>query len=108
MNPSNYDLGTVATYSCSPGFVLDISVGTQTRECEDDGDEDADGVFNNQPPTCVRKFNKSYLSNNIYLSYCILYSWYILIISNFAVYILYIAIRLTVYVLIIIILTLQS
>ena len=54
---SNYSLGTVATYSCNPGFVLDLSSdGSETSICEDDGDDDAEGVFTGQPPTCTRKF----------------------------------------------------
>ena len=54
----NYELGTVATYSCDAGFVLDFSLGgTETRTCVDDGDNDAEGIFDGQAPTCVRKFH---------------------------------------------------
>ena len=52
---SNYSLGTTATYSCNTGFSLDLSTGSETRTCVDDGDNDAEGVFNSQAPTCVRK-----------------------------------------------------
>ena len=51
----NYPLTTVATYSCNAGFVLDLSVGSETRTCIDDGDNDAEGVFDMQEPACVRK-----------------------------------------------------
>ena len=51
----NYALGTVATYSCDSGFVLDLSVGSEMRTCIDDGDNDAEGVFDMQEPACVRK-----------------------------------------------------
>ncbi len=53
---SNYDLGTVATYTCDDGFVLDLSLGgSMTRTCFDDLDNDAEGVFNRQAPRCIRK-----------------------------------------------------
>ena len=55
---SNYSLGTTATYSCNTGFSLDFSAGSRTRTCVDDGDNDAEGVFNGQAPTCVRKSTK--------------------------------------------------
>ena len=42
----------MATYSCDGGYVL---VGNETRTCEDDSDNDAEGVFTGQDPTCVRK-----------------------------------------------------
>ena len=51
----NYSLGTVATYSCNTGFSLDLSAGSETRTCVDDGDNDVEGVFIGQAPTCVRK-----------------------------------------------------
>ena len=51
----NYSLGTVATYSCNAGFSLDLSDGSETRTCLDDGDSDAEGVFDGQAPTCVCK-----------------------------------------------------
>ena len=51
----NYALGTVATYSCDSGFVLDLSVGSEMRTCIDDGDNDAEGIFDMQEPACVRK-----------------------------------------------------
>ena len=56
-NTPNYDLGTVATYACDPGFVLDLSLGgSEMRTCvDDDMDNDAEGVFDNQAPICVRK-----------------------------------------------------
>ena len=51
----NYELDTVATYSCNEGFILNLSVGSETRTCIDDDDNDALGVFDRQAPTCVRK-----------------------------------------------------
>ena len=51
----NHALGTVATYSCNVGFVLDLTVGSEMRTCEDDG-MDAFGMFSGQAPSCVRKF----------------------------------------------------
>ena len=51
----NYALGTVATYSCNAGFVLDLSVGSEMRTCIDDGDNDAEGMFDMRAPACVRK-----------------------------------------------------
>ncbi|XP_064386526.1 sushi, von Willebrand factor type A, EGF and pentraxin domain-containing protein 1-like isoform X2 [Halichondria panicea] len=54
-NTSGYDLGTVATYACDPGFVLDLSLGgSEMSTCVDDMDNDAEGVFDNQAPKCVR------------------------------------------------------
>ena len=52
---SNCSLGTTATYSCNTGFSLDLYAGSETRTCVDDGDNDAEGVFNGQAPTCVLK-----------------------------------------------------
>ncbi|XP_064387533.1 uncharacterized protein LOC135335856 isoform X2 [Halichondria panicea] len=50
----NYDLGTVATYDCNAGFVLDLSLGgSVTRTCFDDLDNDAEGVFSGQAPACI-------------------------------------------------------
>ncbi len=50
-NTSDYDLGTVATYACDTGFVLDLSLGgSEMRTC-------VDGFWNNQEPSCI--FSKS-------------------------------------------------
>ena len=58
---SNYDLGTVATYDCNAGFVLDLSQGgSMTRTCFDDLDNDAEGVFSGQEPRCIRKLSAYY------------------------------------------------
>ena len=66
MDP-NYELGTVAMYSCNPLFVLDLSLGgTMTRTCVDDGDNDAEGIFDGQAPTCVRKFHQNSSSITIF------------------------------------------
>ncbi len=54
----NYDLGTVATYACDAGYFLDLSLGgSMTRTCVDDEDNDAEGVFSEQAPRCIRKFS---------------------------------------------------
>ena len=64
----DYELGTVATYSCNPGFVLNSSLGgTMMRTCVDDGDNDAEGIFDGQAPTCVCKFKQSCLDFSIQL-----------------------------------------
>ena len=59
----NYSLGTTATYSCNTGFSLDLSAGCETRTCVDDGDNDAEGVFNGQAPTCVSE-STEYISSS--------------------------------------------
>ena len=52
----DYDLGTVATYACDTEFVLDLSLGgSETRNCVNDMDNDAEAVFDRQAPRCVRK-----------------------------------------------------
>ena len=46
----------MATYACDTGFILDLSLGgSEMRTCVDDMDNDAEGVFDNQAPICVRK-----------------------------------------------------
>ncbi len=54
MSP-DFELTTTATYSCDDGYFLDLSVGDRVRTCIDDDDNDADGVFTGQAPSCVRK-----------------------------------------------------
>ncbi len=56
-NAPDYDLGTVATYTCNEGFVLDLSAvdASAIRTCVDDNDNDAEGIFDRQAPICVRK-----------------------------------------------------
>ncbi len=52
---SEYDLGTVATYSCDDGFVL---VGpNETRSCME---VETLGEFSGAAPTCERKFCDNY------------------------------------------------
>ena len=52
----NYTLGTVATYSCNTGYVLDLSVGSRTRTCtENDNVINAIGEFSGEAPTCIGK-----------------------------------------------------
>ena len=45
----NYDLGTVATYTCNNGSSM---TGSETRTCVDD---DGMGVFMGNAPSCVCK-----------------------------------------------------
>ena len=53
---ANYDLGTVATYSCDAGYFLDLSLGgSETRTCVDDNGLDAMGEFDRQEPRCIRE-----------------------------------------------------
>ena len=59
----NYSLGTTATYSCNAGFSLDLSAGSETRTCVNDGNDDAEGIFDLQAPTCVRKSTGNILYN---------------------------------------------
>ncbi len=47
---SEYNLGTVATYSCDDGFAL---VGPETRTCVQ---VETMGEFSAVAPTCERKF----------------------------------------------------
>ena len=75
-NTPNYTLGTVATYACDAGFILDLSVGSETRTCIDDGDMDAEGVFDFQEPQCVRKSrcNRSDETGKFNLQFAIVYT----------------------------------
>ena len=56
-NTSNYVLGTVATYSCNAGYVLALSVGSETRTCMENDNVDVIGDFDGQAPTCIGKLN---------------------------------------------------
>ena len=47
-----YIFGTVATYSCSPGFGLS---STQSRVCVGHGSSETVGRFNGSDPTCDGK-----------------------------------------------------
>ena len=51
---ADFEFGTVATHSCDAGFVLQ---GSTTRTCVDDDGMDTVGVWNESPPTCIRKFD---------------------------------------------------
>ena len=48
---ADYDIGTVATYECNPGFIL---VGVMTRDCVEAAD--GSGEFNREAPVCIRKY----------------------------------------------------
>ena len=73
---SAYSLGTTATYSCNTGFSLDLSAGSEARTCVDDGDNDAEGVFDGQAPTCVRKLTE-YILCVFYYIMCVQIHLYI-------------------------------
>ena len=47
----DYDLGTVATYSCDPHFQLNTNPGDTTRTCINGGDG-VGGIFSGVAPTC--------------------------------------------------------
>ena len=55
-----YDLSTVATYSCDPGFQLNTDSGDEMRTCTDGG-VGVGGVFNGVAPTCDSKCSLSIL-----------------------------------------------
>ena len=46
-----YNLSTVATYSCNNPFQLNTESGNETRTCVDGGDG-VGGVFSGDAPTC--------------------------------------------------------
>ena len=49
-NALSYGMGTVATYSCDPGYVL---MGENTRNCEDkNGGTVTTGVWSGTPASC--------------------------------------------------------
>ena len=50
----DFDLGTVATYSCNEGYQLILGPGSDTRTCVDGGDGNG-GVFDGEAPFCERK-----------------------------------------------------
>ena len=47
---ADYDIGTVASYQCNPGFIL---VGVTARDCVEAAD--STGVFEGEAPICERK-----------------------------------------------------
>ena len=50
LNSLSYGLGSVATYSCDPGYAL---VGQTTRTCEDtNGGTVTTGTWSGTPPYC--------------------------------------------------------
>ncbi len=52
-NIPDYNLNTVATYTCDDGFVL--RGGNEMRTCVDAGDGSSNGRFDGVAPTCERK-----------------------------------------------------
>ena len=55
---AEFDLGTVATYSCNDGYGL---VGGDIRTCVDGGDGNG-GVFDGEAPICERKERITYFN----------------------------------------------
>ena len=53
-----FDLGTVASHECDPGFAL---VGPMSRTCMEDSPGLVVGVFSETAPTCDRKEIRIYL-----------------------------------------------
>ena len=53
---TNFPLGTNGTYSCHPGYSLNGSEAVRT--CEQDDQEDTEGVWTGSMPICHRKFVK--------------------------------------------------
>ena len=47
----DFSIGTIATHTCSAGFVL---VEDETRTCMDDDQADTIGVWSGIAPTCER------------------------------------------------------
>ena len=64
---ADYDIGTVATYECNPGFIL---IGVATRDCVEA--DDGTGVFDGVAPVCERKdclpFEITYILHLDYLT----------------------------------------
>ena len=54
-NTPDYDIGTLATYTCDEGFAFASALTIQLRNCNDDDGMDAIGVWGGSAPTCVRK-----------------------------------------------------
>ena len=51
---ADFDLGTIATYSCNEGYQLITETGDEMRLCVDGGDGNG-GVFDGAEPRCERK-----------------------------------------------------
>ena len=48
----SFGVGTIATYMCSAGYAL---IGSVSRTCMDDDQQDTVGVWNGNAPTCEGK-----------------------------------------------------
>ncbi len=60
VNDSNYLFNTSVTYSCNEGFFLNVNGAEEVRTCQDDEDNDAEGMWSGEAPTCVRELHKSF------------------------------------------------
>ena len=65
---AEFDLGTVATYSCNDGYQLITGPGGDIRICVDGGDGNG-GVFDGEAPICERKADLLTIKL-VCLSYC--------------------------------------
>jgi len=68
-----YSVGTMATSTCNPGFLLVPGEGNTIRDCEivaDSGGNDAD--FNGSPPRCERKPQSLILHPSVVNTMCTL------------------------------------
>ena len=70
---TNYSINTIATYICNEGYYLEITDNNiEMRVCEDDNDNNAEGVWSGQPPTCVRELHNLKLAAKIdYTTVCV-------------------------------------
>ena len=59
---SDYDLGTIATYTCEAGFYLE---GNEVRVCMDDDGMDVIGLWSGQEPSCVCTFCVCFARENL-------------------------------------------
>lgn len=61
----NFPLTTMATYSCSKGYYLEVNAtNIEVRVCQDDNGKDYTGVWSGSAPTCIRELHTLMLCNN--------------------------------------------
>ena len=57
---SPFTIGTVATYTCDPGYMLVTGPGDEMRTCMDNGDGTG-ASFGGSAPTCECKIHHNFL-----------------------------------------------